>query len=138
MWNYEYAPSASFTLVLSIPIYKAKNWTGLKKIKIQMAQLEDNRINTERQLNMAAQSYSKNMASSIAQIGSNKTAVQQADKAVMISEKRYEVGRGTILELNQSEVALTQAELTYNQSIYDYLNNRADLDYTLGRETYLK
>jgi outer membrane protein TolC len=87
---------------------------------------------------MAAQSYSKNMASSIAQIGSNKTAVQQADKAVMISEKRYEVGRGTILELNQSEVALTQAELTYNQSIYDYLNNRADLDYTLGRETYLK
>ena len=138
LWNYEYAPSASFTLVLSIPIYKAKNWTGLKKIKIQMAQLEDNRINTERQLNMAAQSYSKNMASSIAQIGSNKTAVQQADKAVMISEKRYEVGRGTILELNQSEVALTQAELTYNQSIYDYLNNRADLDYTLGRETYLK
>ena len=138
LWNYEYAPSASFTLVLSIPIYKAKNWTGLKKIKIQMAQLEENRINTERQLNMAAQSYSKNMASSIAQIGSNKTAVQQADKAVMISEKRYEVGRGTILELNQSEVALTQAELTYNQSIYDYLNNRADLDYTLGRETYLK
>ena len=138
LWNYEYAPSASFTLVLSIPIYKASNWTGLKKTKIQMAQLEENRINTERQLNMAAQSYSKNMASSIAQIGSNKTAVQQADKAVMISEKRYEVGRGTILELNQSEVALTQAELTYNQSIYDYLNNRADLDYTLGRETYLK
>ena len=60
------------------------------------------------------------------------------EKAVMIAGKRYEVGRGTILELNQSETAQTQAELTYVQSIYDYLKNKADLDYTLGRENYLK
>ena len=39
-----------------------------------------------------------------------------------------------MLELNQSETALTQAELTYNQSIYDYLSNRADLEYTMGAE----
>ena len=64
----------------------------------------------------------------------NAEAVKQADKAVTISSKRYEVGRGTILEVNQSEIALTQAELTYVQSIYDFLTNRADLDYTLGRD----
>ena len=74
------------------------------------------------------------MASSIAQMESNKTAVEQADKAVTISAKRYEVGRGTILELNQSQVALTQAQLTYVQSIYEYLTNKSDLNYTLGRE----
>ena len=39
-----------------------------------------------------------------------------------------------MLELNQSETALTQAELTYAQSIYEYLTNRADLEYTLGKE----
>jgi outer membrane protein TolC len=87
---------------------------------------------------MASGSYAKNMASSIVQVGSNHEAIRQAQKAVTITEKRYEVGRGTILELNQSQVALTQAKLTYNQSIYDYLTNRADLNYTLGRETYLK
>ena len=74
----------------------------------------------------------------MAQVESNSEAVKQAEKAVMIAGKRYEVGRGTILELNQSEIALTQAELTYVQSIYDYLTNKADLDYTLGRETYLE
>ena len=52
----------------------------------------------------------------------------------MLSAKRYDVGKGTILELNQSETALTQAELTYHQSIFDFLTNKADLDYTLGRE----
>lgn len=138
LWKYEYAPSASFTFNLTIPIFHASNWTNLKKIKLQLSELEDNRLNTERNLSMAAQSYSKNMASSIAQINSNSEAVRQADKAVTIAAKRYEVGRGTILELNQSEVALTEAKLTYNQSIYDYLTNRADLDYTLGREDHLK
>ena len=74
------------------------------------------------------------MLTTISKLESDREAVRKADKAVTISAKRYDVGRGTILELNQSETALTQAELTYRQSIYDYLTNKADLDYTLGRE----
>lgn len=140
-WNvfgYSYSPSATVALAVNIPIFHADNWTKLKSNRLQIAQLEDTRLNTQRQLNMAAESYRQNMASTIAQVESNAEAVKQADKAVQISGKRYEVGRGTILELNQSETALTQAELTYVQSVYDYLTNKADLDYTLGRETYLK
>ena len=140
-WNvfgYQYSPSATLALAVQVPIFHADNWTKLKKNRIQISQLEDTRLNTRRQLAMAAESYKQNMASNIAQVQSNAEAVKQADKAVTISSKRYEVGRGTVLELNQSETALTQAELTYVQSIYDFLKNRADLDYTLGRETYLK
>ncbi len=138
LWDYDYAPSSSFTIGVNIPIFTASNFTKLKTNKQQISQLEDTRENTVRQLNMSAESYRRNMASSIAQVESNRVAVEQAEKAVTISSKRYEVGRGTILELNQSETSLTEAELTYNQSIYDYLSNKADLDYTLGRETYLK
>lgn len=137
-WNYDYSPSASFTINVSVPIYRASNWSRLKTIKLQMAELEDNRTNTLRNLNMAADSYKSNMMSSLAQVNSNSIAVAQAEKALSISNKRYEVGRGTILEVNQSQTALTQAQLTYNQSIYDYLTNKSDFDYTLGRETYLK
>ena len=140
-WNvfgYEYAPSASFAISINIPIFKASNWSGLKKTKLQLAQLEDSRDNTVRQLGMATRSYRSNMASTIAQVHSNHEAVLKANKAVTISQKRYDVGRGTILEVNQSQVQLTQSKLTYNQSIYDYLINKADLDYTLGNETYLK
>ncbi len=133
LWQYEYAPSASFVIGVSIPIFTASNFSKLKTNKMQLSQLADTRENTLRQLSMAVESYRRNMASSIAQVESNREAVVQATKAVTISGKRYEVGRGTILELNQSETALTQAELTYNQSIYDYLSNKAELDYTLGR-----
>lgn len=136
-WNvfgYKYSPSSTLTISVNIPIFTASNWTKLKSSKIKMEQLSDTRVNTVRQLNMAAQSYRKNMLTSISKLESDRQAVMQADKAVSISAKRYDVGKGTILELNQSETALTQAELTYHQSIYDFLTNKADLDYTLGRE----
>lgn len=136
-WNvfgYKYSPSSTLSISVYIPIFTASNWTKLKSSKIKMEQLSDTRVNTVRQLNMAAQSYRKNMLTSISKLESDRQAVMQADKAVSISAKRYDVGKGTILELNQSETALTQAELTYHQSIFDFLTNKADLDYTLGRE----
>lgn len=136
--GYDYTPSANFVISVSVPIYRASNWTKLRSVKLQIEELEDTKLNTLRNLNMAAESYSSNMRSSISQVNSNSIAVTQAEKAYYISNKRYEVGSGTILEVNQSQTALTQAQLTYNQSIYDYLINKSDYDYTLGKETYLK
>lgn len=136
-WNffkYDFSPSITFALSVNIPIYHASTFTKLKSNKLQLDQLIDTRKNTKNQLNMAAQSYRQNMISTVAKLESDRQAVTQANKAVDISAKRYDVGRGTILELNQSETALTQAELTLDQSIYDYLTNQADFDYTLGRE----
>lgn len=136
-WNlfkYHYSPSSTLSFAVQIPIFHASNWTKLQSNRVQLAQLDDTRTNTVRQLSMAAESYRKNMLSSITKMESDLEAVKQANKAVEISSKRYEVGRGTILELNQSETALVQAELTYHQGIYDFLSNKADLDYTMGRE----
>lgn len=134
VFNYKYSPSSTLAFSVTVPIFQASNWTKLKSNKIQIEKLTDTRTNTMRQLSMAAQSYRQNMLSTISKLESDREAVKKADKAVTISTKRYDVGRGTILELNQSETSLTQAELTYRQSIYDYLTNKADLDYTLGRE----
>ncbi len=132
--HYKWFPYSTFGLNLSIPLFKASNFTQTKQTKIQLSQLADDRINVQRQLNMQAQSYMDNMAASTEQVVSNKEAVYQAEKGRLIAEKRYEVGNGTILELNSSEVALTQAQLVYNQSIYDYLVAKADLDRVLGNE----
>ena len=130
--EYDWRPYSTIGLNLSIPLFEGSNFTQLKQTRIQMKQLEENRINTERQLTMQATGYLDNMAASTEQVVSNKEAVFQAEKGRTIAEKRYEVGKGTILELNSSEVALTEAQLTYNQSIYDYLVAKADLDLVLG------
>lgn len=134
LFNFRYTPSISLAFSLSIPIYHADNWTKLKSNRFLTEQLIDSKTNAQNQLIMAAESYRQNMASTMTQIESNRVAVQQAAKAVSISSTRYNIGHGTILELNQTQDAQTMSELTYVQSIYDYLTNKADLEYTLGRE----
>ena len=133
-FDYTWSNSSSLMFNLSIPLYRASNFTRVKSARIQMRQLDWNRIDTERKLNMQVVSYRNNMTASSEQVVSNKENVMQAEKAVQIAGKRYEVGKGTVLELNSSQVSLTQAQLTYNQSIYDYLVAKADLDQVLGKQ----
>ena len=133
-FDYTWSYSSSLMFNLSIPLYRASNFTKVKSARIQMRQLDWNRIDTERKLNMQVVSYRNNMTASSEQVVSNKENVMQAEKAVQIAGKRYEVGKGTVLELNSSQVSLTQAQLTYNQSIYDYLVAKADLDQVLGKQ----
>ena len=136
-WNiakYNWSDAATITLSLSIPLYKAGNFTSIKTNKIQQQQLAETRINTERMLGMQAQSYIDNMTASAEQLQSNKAAVELADKGVQISQKRYDVGKGTILELTNSQVSLTNTRLSYNNTIFDYLVAKSDLNKILGIE----
>lgn len=132
--DYEWNPYSNVSLSVSIPLFKYSNFSNVKKTNIQISQLMQNRDYTARQLAMQQQSYLNSMAASAEQVSSNKEAITQAEKGRAIAEKLYEVGRGTILELNSAEVALTQAQLTYAQSIFDYLSAKADLDKLQGKE----
>lgn len=132
--RYDWFPHSFIGLNLTVPLFKGSNFPKVRQAKIQIKQLKETRLNTERMLYMQMSSYLDNMSSSSEQALSNKESVFQAEKGRLIAQKRYEVGKGTILELNDSEVALTQAQLVYNQSIYDYLAAKADLEKVLGKE----
>lgn len=136
-WNiakYNWSDAASITLSVSIPLFKASNFTSLKSNKVQLYQLAETRVNTERMLNMQAQSFIDNMTASSEQLSSNKEAVRLAEKGVEISQKRYDIGNGTILELTNSQVQLTNTRLSYNNTIYDYLVAKSELNKVLGKE----
>jgi outer membrane protein TolC len=132
--EYEWAKSSSIVLSLSVPIFRMGNFTKLKSTKLQISQLSENIGYTEKQLGMQVRSYVDNMKANAEQVASNHEAIEQAEKGREIASKRYEIGKGTILELNNSEVQLTQAKLTYSQSIYNYLAAKADLDKVLGND----
>ena len=135
--EYNWTPFSNVSLSLSVPLFKYSNFSNVKKTNLQISQLMQNRDYTTRQLAMQQQSYLNSMAASAEQVASNKEAIAQAQKGRDIAEKLYEVGRGTVLELNSAEVALTQAKLTYTQAIFDYLSAKADLDKLQGKE-YVK
>ena len=48
--------------------------------------------------------------------------------------KMYELGKATLVELNDAQLALTQAQLTMSQAIYQYMTNKAAIDELMGVE----
>lgn len=132
--DYQWRPYATLGFTLSVPIFHGSDLFKVKQSKIDIQQVNYNFVNLRRNVTLQVRNYMDNIQKSVEQISSNKEGVMQAEKGRTIAVKRYEVGAGTILELNDSEVALTQAQLTYNQSIYDYLTAKADLDKVLGKD----
>lgn len=132
--HYQWFPYATVGVTLSIPIYEGSfKRHRLAQDKIGIDQLELQRQDLVRQLELSVQNSLNSIEKSIEEVGSNRESVREAERAYSISQKRYEVGSGNLLELNDSEVALTRARLAYNQSIYNYLSARADLEATLGK-----
>ena len=132
--SYKWNPYSNVALSVAVPLFKYSNFSTVKKTRLQMGQLAMNRDYMERQLEMQKTSYLNSMKASAEQVSSNKEAITQAVKGRDIAQTLYDVGRGTVLELNSAEVALTQSKLTYSQSIFDYLSAKADLDKLVGED----
>lgn len=130
----QYFGSSSLTLAFSWNI-----WDGGAKLmkthqnKLQLENLDTQIENVKRQLELAINSSLNGIETAAEQVVSTKENVFSAEKAFGISQKRYEVGSGTMLEMNSSETQLLNARLQYVQSIYDFLSNRASLEETLGK-----
>jgi len=120
---------------LSVPITSIFTVSAKEKqLKIQSNQLLMQREYTKDALRVQAVSALNNMNKAVKQVGAAKQSVELSDTAYNIATKRYENGTGTILELQNASLAITQARLSYHQAIADYLSSKADLEKVLGIE----
>lgn len=131
--DYYWFPTSSAGLTLSIPIFQggSKHYKS-KQLQVQMKALEDQRENLKRSIELQAITYTDNMIKAIEKMESGKKALSQAEKALTISQKMYDVGVGTYLDITNAELGYVQAGLSYNQSIYDFMSAKADLEKILG------
>lgn len=143
MWNsmnndfkfkdYKWDPYSVLGVSLTIPIFSGgKRYSDVKQTRISILQLKDQRLNAERQLNVAAKQYRDQMSTCIKQYQAASAGVEQAEKSYAITMKRYETGEGTMLEINDAQLSLTQSQLNLNQSIYNYLVAKSALEKTMG------
>lgn len=132
--NYRWFPTSTAGLSLSIPLFQGgSKLFKQKQIETQVEEMQYQRDNLRRSLELQAMSYLDNINQALKVIESNKEGLRQAEKALSISQKRYDVGAATYLDLSNAELAYTQAGLAYNQSIYNYLSAKADLEKLLGK-----
>ena len=73
------------------------------------------------------------MQTNVKKFSSAAATVGQAQRGYEIAVKRYEVGSGTLVDVDNSQLALTQAELGRNSAIYNFLMAKIALDKILGK-----
>ena len=131
--NYNWFPYSVIGLSLNVPIL---SWVGtsykIKETKITMANLEDQKKYLENNLRVNVNSNLDNIRNAIAEMTSNKETMMQAERAYNIVQKQFEVGMATWLDLNSAELAMTQSQLLYHQSIYNFLTAKNELEKLMG------
>jgi outer membrane protein TolC len=130
--------SVAVGLAIQIPIFNKMSYT-LKERQTQVVarQLQMQREQLENNLSIALVNSINEMNRAKVQMISDKEAVGQAQKGYEISKVRYNTGAGTLLELNDSEVALTRSRLNYFQTIYDYIKAMNDFEKVSGSDKYI-
>ena len=128
-------PSSTAAVSLSIPIFDGlQKHYNIKQSKINKNMLDLQREDTERNLRVAIRNYNDQMALCIKNYQAADATVGIAQKSYDISEKMYEVGKATMVELNDAQVALMQSQLTQAQAVYNFMVAKASLDELIGKE----
>jgi len=134
-YTYNWQNPVSVGLSLSVPIFAGRtiDWqarqvqTGLKQIELQKQYAEQG-------MNLQLTNAINSMAAASDKMAANGKVVEQAQRGYSIAKVRYGSGAGTMLELSNAENLLTQAQLNYNSSIYDFLSARTIYEKTTGIE----
>ena len=128
-WNpYSYAG-----VQLNIPIFAgSQRRAATRQAKLNLSNLQLQRENAERQLQVAVVNSLNNMQTNVKKFSAAAATVGQAKRGYEIAVKRYEVGRGTLVDVDNSQLQLTQSELGRNSAIYNFLIAKISLDKILG------
>lgn len=131
--NFRWNPYSMVGLTLSIPLFEGgQRYTRIKQAQVQVNEMTWQRDNLVRSINMQTDLAIDNIQLNIKQIASSAESVRQARAAHDIMQQSFEIGAATYLQLRDSELALTQSQLAYYQSIYNYLIARSNLEFLLG------
>ena len=133
--EFNWSPYSAAGLSLSIPIFAGgRRSNAVKQARNQHEQLVLQTENTERQLRVAIRQYLNQMETAMKNFDAAGAGVETARKAYDIAAKSYNLGRSTITDLNDAQLALTQAQLAQSQAVYNFIVAKANLEQTLGND----
>lgn len=132
--NQQFNPYSTVGLQLSIPIFSGgSKYYGLKQAQVELKEIDIQRENLVNTLNMQVELAIDNINKEAKQIETSAEGMRQAKKAHEIMQKSFDIGAASYLDLRDSELANTTAQLSYLQAIYNYLVSTSELDLLLGK-----
>jgi outer membrane protein len=120
-------------LQVTVPIFQG----GLIQSQVRQAQYQwiaakDNMQAVSRQTEHLARDSFNGLVSKIQQVNALRQGLESAQVALQATEAGYDVGTRTEVEVLQGRQSLVQAQVTYWQSRYDYMNDVIALQLAAG------
>ncbi len=133
VFDYNWVNSSAVGLRLSIPLFDAT-----RHLRIQQAQVDIDQVDVQREfllesLESQFQTTARHIEQVEATIAAQQRTVAQAERGLNIARVSYENGVHSVVEVNDAELALTQARLNHANALYDYINAVLDMEDLLGR-----
>ncbi|MEX1140567.1 MAG: TolC family protein [Bacteroidota bacterium] len=125
--------SAQVGLTLSLNVFQGFQTNArMDQANVEVRKSEEQLASMETNLRTAAHSAVLQLQQARQRVEAQGKTVEQAERGYRIATTRFVNGSGTQLEVNDAQLALTQAKVNRIQAVYDHLVASADLDFILG------
>ena len=134
-FNFKWNPYSVAGLSLNIPIFSGfSKRNNIRQYQASQNMLELTMEDTERNLRVAYKNYENEIATFMKNYSAAESTLEMAQRSYDIAERMYELGKTTLLELNDAQLALVQAQLTMSRTVYNFMVTQASIDELLGNE----
>jgi outer membrane protein TolC len=121
-------------LSLSMNLFQGlQTYSRVEQAQLERRKSEEQQISLERNLKTGLGSILGNLQQARKRVEAQGKTVEMAERGYAIVTTRFLNSAATQLEVNDAQLALTQAKVNRVQAIYDYLVASADLDQLIGR-----
>ena len=130
----DFYKSSFVGLSLSMNLFQGlQTYARVEQAQLEQRKSEEQHINFERTLKTGLHSILGNLRQARKRMDAQGRTVEMADRGYKIVTTRFLNNAATQLEVNDAQLALTQAKVNRVQAIYDYLSASADLEQLIGR-----
>ena len=132
--DYSWVNTISAGIQVNIPVFRGFTIRNqARQVEIASRQLKLQRNYLEENLQIQLDNTLRSMSVAVEKSVNAERNVQLAERAYAIARARYDSGQGTLLEVNDSELALTQARFNYLQARHEILLTKAEYERFMGQ-----
>jgi outer membrane protein len=130
----DFYKSSQVGLSLSLNLFQGlQTYARVEQAQLEQQKSEEQKIALERNLKTGVHSVKNNLQQARKRLEVQDKTIELASRGYRIVTTRFLSSAATQLEVNDAELALTQAKVNRVQAVYDYLVAAADLDQLIGR-----
>lgn len=129
----DFYKSSQIGLSLSLNLFQGlQTYARVEQAQLEQQKSEEQKIALERNLKTGVHSIRSNLQQARKRLEVQDKTIEMAERGYRIVTARFLSSAATQLEVNDAQLALTQAKVNRVQAVYDYLVSAADLDQLIG------